>query len=72
MTNVEAVESLKAKGYKPWKMPAHEWEALMEAEMGLTAAESAELDAAREKAADERLAKGEATLHAARLASQKP
>lgn len=69
MTNAEAAASLRAKGFKPWKIPEHEWEALMLAEMGLTAADGEAQRAEAEKAADERLAKGEADLRAARAAA---
>jgi len=72
MTNQQAAENLRARGIKPWKLPAHEWEALMAAEMGLTPEADAAFEAARETAADARLAKGEADLRAARVASAKP
>jgi hypothetical protein len=70
ITNVEAAERLRSKGYEPWKIPDHEWQALMAAEMGLSDADVAAQEVAREIAADERLAKGEAALHHARVKSR--
>jgi hypothetical protein len=64
-----AAARCKARGVST--LYPQEWQAAMAQELGQTAAEAEQHDRDVRSAADARLARGEAALHAARLASKK-